>query len=63
MQERLELAGVQMSPNPKLGVIPASQVPSANWARPSNSRPVLNSDVHLAFDRVQFNSLDKPWLG
>lgn len=62
-QERLELARVQMTPCPWLGMITASQIPSANRARRSDSRAVLNSDVHPPFDRVQFNNPDKPWLG
>jgi hypothetical protein len=63
MQERLELARVQMAPDTRLGMVAASQLSTTSRAKPANTRTMLHADVYPTFRRVQFNSLNKPGLG
>jgi len=60
MQERFKLARVQMTPDPRLGMIPASQLAATCGAGPPDTCAELQVNVHPTFRRVQVNCLDKP---
>jgi len=63
MQERLELACVQMTPDPRLSMITTSQLAATCGTGPTDTHVMLHSDVHPPFNRVQLDSRDKPRFG
>jgi hypothetical protein len=63
MQERLELASVQMTPASRLGLIPANQFTAANMTRPTRPGAMFDADIYLPNSRVQFGSFNKPRFG
>jgi len=60
MEEGLELAGVEVTPHPRLGMIPASQLAATGRTAPSDASRVLNMDIHTASGRVQLHVGNKP---
>jgi hypothetical protein len=48
------------TPNPRLGMISANQLPAACGTRPPNSRAMPDMDVNATFRRVQRNCIHNP---
>ena len=49
-----------MTPNPGLGMIPASQLASTGRTSPSDTGSMVNMDIHLAYGCVQLDISNKP---
>jgi len=60
MKEGLELAGVEVTPHPGLGMIPTSQLAATGRTAPADAGSMLNMDVHSASRRVQLDVTNKP---
>jgi hypothetical protein len=60
MEEGLELAGIEVTPCSRLGMIPTSQLAATGRTAPSDTDSMLNMDIHPASCRVQFDVGNKP---
>lgn len=60
MGKGLELAGVEVTPNPGLGMFPASQIAFTGRASPSDTGSMVNMDIHLTYGCVQLDISNKP---
>jgi hypothetical protein len=62
MDQRLELAGVEVPPRPFLGVVVAAQLLIALWALPAAAFAVLNVDMNGGRFHVQSHIHDLPGI-
>lgn len=60
IQEGLEPAGVEGSPDSKRGMIPTSQFAAAARTAPPDADSMINLDIRSAFCRVQLDVGNKP---
>lgn len=60
MKEGLELAGVEVTPYPRLGMIPTSQLAATARTAPPDTGSVINMNIHSASRRAQLDVGNKP---
>jgi hypothetical protein len=66
MEKGFELADVEVTPHPGLGMTPTSQFPPTGRTAPLGTGSVLNMDIHMdihsASGRIQLDVGNKPWV-
>ena len=60
MEEGLELAGIEVTPYPGLGMITTSQFAATGRTKPPDTGSVININIHPASCRVQLDVGNKP---